>query len=241
MRSRVVIGILAAVTAGVLLAARTYRTPRRHRSPGRPVAERRCRRIVSLAPSITEVLFALGVGERVVGVTRFCDYPEGARSLPKVGGHFDPNYEAIIALEPDLIMNIGIQVISALEAAHEAGVVHRDIKPANLILTPKGTIKVADFGIAKIEGANHTQDGALLGSPQYMAPEQVYAVMVDHRADLFSLGVVLYQLTTGRLPFSGASPTETIEQITHAQPEAVARFNYDCPAEPERILRKCLE
>ena len=86
-----------------------------------------------------------------------------------------------------------------------------------------------------------TDPGVVMGTVQYMSPEQALGREVDYRTDIFSLGVVMYEMSTGRLPFSGASTSETIDRITHAQPEAIARFNYSVPAELERIIRKCME
>src|SRR6266545_6415367 len=103
------------------------------------------------------------------------------------------------------------QLLEALEHAHERRVWHRDIKPANIIVMMNGRVKVADFGIARIEASELTQTGAMLGSPGYMAPEQYAAAAIDHRADLFAAGVVFYQLVTGAKPFVGTS-----EQITYA-------------------------
>ena len=151
------------------------------------------------------------------------------------------------------IINIGLQVADALDAAHAKGIVHRDIKPANLVLTDRDQIKVLDFGLAKSLAASEpsqdsdaatevkTDAGMVMGTVHYMSPEQALARDVDGRSDLFSLGVVLYELTTGRLPFSGGSVTETIERIANAEPDAIARFNYDAPPELERIIRRCLE
>ena len=114
-------------------------------------------------------------------------------------------------------------------------------------------MKVLDFGLAKITrpedevaGSDvstsiQTVPGRIMGTLQYMSPEQVLGKELDARTDLFSLGGVLYEMTTGRLPFSGSQASEVMDRILHAQPEAMARFNYDVPAELERIIRKCLE
>ena len=152
---------------------------------------------------------------------------------------------------PAEIAHIGAQIAEALEEAHARGVTHRDIKPQNIVITPRGAVKVLDFGLAKLSGddANaseaatrvKTNPGAVMGTVSYMSPEQALAREdIDHRTDIFSLGVVLYEMATGRLPFEGASVTETINRIVNAQPEAIARFNYDVPAELEVIIKKAL-
>ncbi|MBW1867329.1 MAG: serine/threonine protein kinase, partial [Deltaproteobacteria bacterium] len=104
------------------------------------------------------------------------------------------------------VINIGLQVAEALNYAHARGIVHRDIKPSNIILDDEGRIKITDFGIARIEdpeATQQTQAGEILGTPVYMSPEQVMGKTVDGRSDLYSLGIILYELTTGQRPFSG--------------------------------------
>ncbi|HUE86248.1 MAG TPA: protein kinase, partial [Vicinamibacterales bacterium] len=133
------------------------------------------------------------------------------------------------------------------------GITHRDIKLANLMLTPRGQVKVLDFGIAKtarserlsardqLNTDTQTGVGLVMGSVPYMSPEQVLGREVDERSDLFSLGIALYEMATGRLPFAGATPTETMDQILHAPPEPIVGLDSDIPSELKRITFKCLE
>jgi len=150
-------------------------------------------------------------------------------------------------------LQIGIQIMDAIAEAHARGIVHRDLKPANIMISNKGYVKLLDFGLARIQKvpdkANFSEvqtwtkskPGVVAGTIAYMSPEQALGKKIDHRTDIFSMGVVFYEMATGQKPFSGSTPTETIDKIVHSQPESVARFNYTAPQELERIIRKCME
>lgn len=153
-------------------------------------------------------------------------------------------------LETAKLLEIAIQIADALQEAHAKGIIHRDLKPANVVLALSGRPMILDFGLAKVLQPNDpgqlatlsvTAPGAVFGTVPYMSPEQVRGLDVDQRTDLFSFGVLLYEMATGRPAFARKTTAETIEQILLHQPEAVARLNYSVPAELERIIRKCLE
>ena len=132
------------------------------------------------------------------------------------------------------------QVLDALAAAHALGVVHRDIKPANILLLPSGQVKVTDFGISRLNTSDLTQDGAVIGTPAYMSPEQCRGDPVDARGDLFSAGAMLYELLTGARAFNGRNITEITWQLLSAEPRELSEIAAGVPVALAAVVRKAM-
>ena len=175
-------------------------------------------------------------------VTEFIDGENLRASLRRTG-----------RMETRAALNVAMQVASALAAAHEAGIVHRDIKPENIMIRRDGYVKVLDFGLAKLTEttapqaadtnaptmplAVHTESGVVLGTPQYMSPEQATGRNVDARSDIFSFGMVLYEMVAGERPFQGDSLMETVAAILNREPEPLPA---KIPSELAKTILRCL-
>ena len=141
----------------------------------------------------------------------------------------------------DRLVDILSQIAEGLDYAHSRGVVHRDIKPANILIAQDGKVKITDFGIARLDTSNLTMEGQLLGTPNYMAPEQIQGKEVDHRADIFSLGVVFYEMLTRRKPFQGENLTAVTHKIVYEPFTPAEDLIKDLPPGLTAIMARCLE
>jgi predicted Ser/Thr protein kinase len=160
------------------------------------------------------------------------------------------------ARELDLLgaLEVGLQVAGGLQKAHEAGIVHRDVKPENVMVTPDGHAKILDFGLAKLmepasgspdevshmETLARTQAGMVLGTLRYMSPEQARGQAIDHRSDIFSFGVLLYEMVTGQLPFSGNTPVDTLHAIAFEETRPITQLRANLPPSLQRVISRCL-
>jgi serine/threonine protein kinase len=140
------------------------------------------------------------------------------------------------------VTDIGIQIAEGLAAAHEKGIVHRDVKAENVMLRKDGRVQVMDFGLAKLRGVSKlTKMGSTIGTIGYMSPEQAQGVETDHRTDIFSLGVLIYELLTGQMPFKGSHEAAVMYEIINVEPPKISDIRHDVEPELERIIMKCLE
>ncbi|MEK6756690.1 MAG: serine/threonine-protein kinase, partial [Bacteroidota bacterium] len=138
-------------------------------------------------------------------------------------------------------VDIGIQIADGLAAAHEKGIVHRDIKPENIMIRKDGIVQIMDFGLAKLRGASRiTKEGSTVGTVGYMSPEQVQGLDTDHRTDIFSLGVILYELLTGQSPFKGVHETAIIYEIVNVDPVPMSTVRQEIVPELDAIILECL-
>jgi serine/threonine protein kinase/TolB-like protein len=167
---------------------------------------------------------------------------DGESLKQRISGH---------ALETEKVLDIGVQVADALVASHAKGIVHRDIKPANIFITPSGQVKVLDFGLAKLvhnpgedDGGSDnslTAVGVIPGTAVYMSPEQARSETIDARSDLFSFGVVMYEMATGKKPFTGNNSLVTLDAVLHSKPAPPHELNPKVPIELEGIIGKAME
>jgi len=158
-----------------------------------------------------------------------------------VEGHSLSEFSRGRTLSLETVLDLGLQLCAGLQAAHDHGVIHRDLKPSNILVDDRLRARIVDFGLARIRGASRlTETGSICGTTGYIPPELINGEEVDARSDLFSLGVVLYELLAGRLPFTATSEVAYLHAALYERPEPLSRFREDAPAELEAILEKAL-
>ena len=244
-----IVGKLGVGGMGVVYEADDTRLPRRvalkflsQELVGDPEASRRLQREADIIARLNH--------QNICTIYEIDDL-EGSRFMvmERINGVNLKLHMARTALADQEVIDIARQVAMALQAAHEGGIVHRDIKPGNIMVTPEGVVKVLDFGLARrfmmpetgeVTMYGSTIPGRPLGTANYMAPERISQGPWDPRSDLFSLGVVIYEMATGRLPFAGASPFETVTNIFDKEPAPVLALSPRRPVAMARVVERLL-
>ena len=157
-----------------------------------------------------------------------------------VGVELKEQFDKGKIFQPSEYLKVMVQLLDALEYSHARGVVHRDIKPANILITGEGQVKIADFGIARIESSDLTQVGTVLGTPSYMSPEQFLGQEVDRRSDIFSAGVILYQILAGARPFNGSNMNVIMNKVLKEAPPDLCILNPSIPVALKRVVEKAM-
>ncbi|HSQ34681.1 MAG TPA: serine/threonine-protein kinase, partial [Candidatus Binatia bacterium] len=186
------------------------------------------------------------IGEHAGQVFIAMEYVEGQTLKEMISGSVGANNYSPLPLAPRplplaQVLDIATQIASGLAVAHAKGIVHRDIKPQNIVISSGGTVKILDFGLSKLKGVSPlTKESSTLGTVHYMSPEQTMGKGVDHRTDIWALGVVLYEMLTGQPPFKGDYEQAVIYSILNEEPEGASKSRKDIPPEFDRILEKTL-
>ena len=216
-----------------IIALKTLRTDTRISEEKRKQYYRRFIREAKIAANLSHpgIVIVYDVGKE--GETPFIamEYLDGETLEQKI-----KKKEISLPMLKDFLL----QLLDALQYAHEHGVIHRDIKPSNIIILKDGRVKITDFGIAHIEDSDLTKTGHLIGSPNYMSPEQVRGEKVDQRSDLFSVGVMIYYILTGVKPFAGKNLTTTIRNILEKEPPPPSHYNPEVTPEWDWMVEKLL-
>jgi serine/threonine-protein kinase len=203
------------------------------REDGAARFQREARAVATLKhPNVVEI-YDYSKGSSTEPPYLVCELIEG----PNLGGFMAKHGPPL----PEMAAVMTSTLARALEAAHKQGIVHRDIKPENVLVAPEGRLVLTDFGIARILGdETMTATGAMVGSPAYMSPEQARSAPLDSKSDIFSLGVLLYKLATGQLPFSGKDPLSTISAILKGEYRPPIQVRHDLGPDLDKVIRRCL-